>query len=368
MLKQLSFVLLAMVMTLVSLADETTVIHGKLKNSDASRVTLETLARHPVEMATADLNKGGAFTLSLPLSEHGFYRIKTGEGNPDWVVILHPGDEVHMQLDQANPVSGVKVKGSRDNMLLYKAKNDILPFTSQRDSLNKKLTAARRDGLDNEERAFFKEGFNELKMKQNEVLRKMMAKDPGSLAWLFFIEQFDLATNISLYEKVDNALFAQYPDDPFVGGIHAKVVGERLLALGNVAPDISLPNPDGVVTNLASLRGKVVLIDFWASWCHPCRRENPNVVRMYNDYNKEGFEVFSVSLDKDHDKWVRAIETDGLRWTHVSDLKFWQSAAAKKYGVKSIPFTVLIDRDGTILGKNLRGADLEAKLKSIFGH
>ena len=114
------------------------------------------------------------------------------------------------------------------------------------------------------------------------------------------------------------------------------------------------------------MRGKYVLIDFWASWCGPCRKENPNVVRLYNQYKDKNFEIFGVSLDQDREKWLKAIQDDNLTWTHVSDLKFWQSAAAQLYNVNSIPATVLIDPQGKIVAKNLRGQALEDKVAQLI--
>ena len=133
------------------------------------------------------------------------------------------------------------------------------------------------------------------------------------------------------------------------------------------APEIEMTDRDGNIRKLSSLRGKVVLIDFWASWCRPCRMENPNVVRLYRLYHFKGFEVFSVSLDNNRDAWLKAIEDDHLTWpNHVSDLRGWSSAAGRLYGIQSIPATVLIDRNGKVLARNLRGQDLENKLKEIF--
>ncbi|MFL5731117.1 MAG: redoxin domain-containing protein [Cytophagaceae bacterium] len=137
-------------------------------------------------------------------------------------------------------------------------------------------------------------------------------------------------------------------------------------AIGELAPDIVLSDTLGKILALSSLKGKIVLIDFWASWCRPCRMENPNVVRAYDKYKDAGFTVFSVSLDDNKANWTRAIKVDNLKWSsHVSDLKGWQSSAAKQYGVNGIPATFLLDREGKVIGKNLRGEALEAKLQEV---
>jgi thiol-disulfide isomerase/thioredoxin len=138
-------------------------------------------------------------------------------------------------------------------------------------------------------------------------------------------------------------------------------------AVGGEAPDFTMNTPDGQPLSLKSFRGKVLLVDFWASWCGPCRRENPHVVEAYHKYHPKGFDVLGVSLDKSRDPWLAAIEKDGLVWNHVSDLKGWQNSAAQLYGVTSIPHTVLLDKEGKIIARNLRGPALDAKLKEIFG-
>jgi thiol-disulfide isomerase/thioredoxin len=133
------------------------------------------------------------------------------------------------------------------------------------------------------------------------------------------------------------------------------------------APEIAMNTPEGKLLKLSDLKGKVVLIDFWASWCGPCRKENPNVVRLYKKYEKQGFTVLSVSLDEDPNAWKAAIQKDGLIWkNHVSDLKGWKSNMPVLYGFEGIPFTVLVNREGNIIGKELRGEGLERKLSEVF--
>ena len=135
---------------------------------------------------------------------------------------------------------------------------------------------------------------------------------------------------------------------------------------GALAPDITLENTKGQVISLSSLRGKYVLIDFWASWCKPCRQENPNVVRMYTKYKDKGFEVYSISLDDNKNAWLKAVETDGMIWTNVLGKKNGSSAVALQYSIQVIPTTYLLDKEGKIIAKNLRGAALEQKLGAIL--
>ena len=191
-------------------------------------------------------------------------------------------------------------------------------------------------------------------------------------------------------ERPDSRMIEGF--DQLIGAIEqnkASMEASQLVKVGQPAPDITLPAPDGSTYSLSDLRGKVVLLDFWASWCGPCRRENPNVVRVYEDYKNQGFTVFSVSLDgmdsktrkrmtsetqieaymqNQKQRWVGAIEQDNLKWEyHVSDLKKWESVAAQKYGVKSIPKAFIIDRDGNIAAVGVRGAEqIEAEIKKLL--
>ena len=196
----------------------------------------------------------------------------------------------------------------------------------------------------------------------------MLRENKELLMSAFLVTYFESAFDqyAPLYKELRDALVGRYAGNEFVQHLDQRV--RSVVMEGMEAPEIAMTDTAGAIRRLSDLRGRVVLIDFWASWCSPCRRENPNVVRLYNKYHDLGFEIFSVSLDNSREKWVKAIGDDHLTWpNHVSDLRGWSSAAGKLYGISSIPATVLLDREGRVLARNLRGAQLENKLKEIFG-
>ena len=203
---------------------------------------------------------------------------------------------------------------------------------------------------------------------QEEASTLLGLPEPGSLnKEAFYI------TLIKIFQPYDpeyaKALASMYQKEYPKSKAVVKVISELPKGqpqVGDNAPDIKLLNPEGKTVALSSLKGKVVLIDFWASWCGPCRMENPNVVRAYQKYKEKGFTIYSVSLDESKDKWMGAIQKDGLVWeSHVSDLKGWQSSAAQLYQVKGIPATFLVGKDGKVVAKNLRGSSLEEKLAEL---
>jgi thiol-disulfide isomerase/thioredoxin len=155
-------------------------------------------------------------------------------------------------------------------------------------------------------------------------------------------------------------------DPQAAADLEQQVASVASFMIGGQAPDFQQATPDGKMLSLSDLRGKVVLVDFWASWCGPCRRENPNVKRVYDEYKEKGFEILGVSLDRTEDRWLQAIEKDGLQWLQVSDLKGWKNEVALMYSVSSIPHTILLDAEGKIIARGLRGKQLEDKLAEIF--
>jgi peroxiredoxin len=197
----------------------------------------------------------------------------------------------------------------------------------------------------------FESGSPAYKLALSGTMVILKKKDADS--FLHFAEQF-----ASAFEESDPAA---------VANLKKEMEQIKAFTQGSVAPDFTQNNPEGEEVSLSDFRGKVVLIDFWASWCGPCRRENPNVVKLYEKYKDQGFEIIGVSLDRKKDRWLQAIEADGLAWPHVSDLKGWQNEVAQLYGVGSIPHTVLLDREGKIIAQKLRGPALESKLAALMG-
>jgi peroxiredoxin len=195
-----------------------------------------------------------------------------------------------------------------------------------------------------------------------------IAANPASIVSAYVLYR-DFSYRLSK-EEIDS--YVQLLDSSLYDTQYVQVLNElsallEKIALGKPAPDFSLPDPEGQTVSLSDRLGKgYVLLDFWASWCGPCRRENPTIVKVYKEYKDKGFDVFSVSLDKTHEAWLKGIEEDQLTWTHVSDILFWDSAPAKLYGIRAIPANFLLDKDGLIIAKNLRGEELGKKLAELL--
>ena len=259
-----------------------------------------------------------------------------------------------------------KISGSVLQGKLEAYNESMIPFNKRMRSAYQEYLKANKDGdLDkaNEKEAEFDAISEEQKQASLEVVRLNSDNVMGPyLIWGTMIYEL----NTEELETLEAGFAPEISGSVYVSQIKNHIEVLKKVDIGQPFTDISLEDVNGNITNLSELKGKLVLIDFWASWCGPCRRENPNVVALYNEYKDQNFEIFGVSFDTDDTKWKKAIEDDGLAWYHVSDLKGWGSEAGKLYGVRAIPHTVLISPEGIIIEKNLRGEELRAKVEELI--
>ncbi len=347
-------------------------LKGKLGNAHGDTLFLEQMGTDGlIQVDTAILDENGEFTMNPVITEIGFYRLKTSDRNFA-TFIFDNNQKVSITGDVADLGNTYNVEGSEDSKLFWEINMTSAESYRKRDSLQKifqafvnmtQMDSLRIDSMSNE----LEKPYTKLVNEHNEYLKNFIEKHTSSFASLAAIQQLQPDEYMDTYFKLDDGLFAKYPNSKYIKAFHEGVSSSRKLAVGTLAPEILMNTPDDKPLALSSLKGKVVLIDFWASWCGPCRAENPNVVKAYNKYKSKGFDIYSVSLDKDMEKWKLAIKTDGLIWkNHVCDFKFWQSPVVALYNFNAIPTSVLIDGEGKILAKNLRGEALEAKLAEVL--
>ena len=345
-----------------------TIISGKLKTPMAGEtILLQKLTESGLEaIDSVVVRETGEFELRTNVDKTDFYRINLYD-RQFINLILAPGDvDIKVEADGTNPTARTAVLGSSDTDRLNKIDSVARKRQSDFELLDQEARQARAQG-DFETMRAIQEQFFYLSAKHAQGLKTVIWEAVPSLAALYGVNYIDVEQEFSFADSLVQAFEAVEPDHSFTRDLSVRVEGLRRLAVGADAPDINLPSPDGDLVALSSLKGNYVLIDFWAAWCRPCRIENPNVVRLYNQYKGKNFEIFGVSLDRTHEAWVKAIEDDGLIWQHVSDLQYFQSEAARTYQIQAIPATYLIDPDGKIVAKGLRGESLRAKLREIFG-
>ncbi|HEY4650796.1 MAG TPA: TlpA disulfide reductase family protein [Pontibacter sp.] len=338
-------------------------IQGKLNNattgSDIYLFELE--AQQFVPRDTAQIGDNGAFNFAGQLTEPSLYRV-TIDQRDGVILVLDKGVNVKVEADAKDLNGTSKIEGSEDSKLFQELNKLVNETQLKKMELQQKFMQANNEGKTEEAK-----GFEAAFMAEQQRLRDFLAKHPASVVSAFgTLTLIDPATDFAFADSMYTLYNKNIPNSKYTAELGERLKGMRSTSVGQVAPDIVLPTPDGGTASLSSLRGKYVLIDFWASWCGPCRKENPNVVRMYNEYKDKGFEIFGVSLDQNREKWLKAIADDKLTWPHVSDLKGWESAAASLYNITAIPQTLLLDKEGRIIAKNLRGKELENKLAEVL--
>lgn len=332
------------------------------------------------------LSEDGRFEIKRKVKYPSFFLLKINENN-FLTMLLGPGEKIKFTSHYDSLNYPVVLRGSKGTELLVEYNHHLRKAVNNLKGLNDifsenkgtRSRAALIDSLDN----LAQDYLNEI----NSYTKKFIDDNINSLVSLVALYQqvapnvyvLDPERDIVYFSKVDSSLYSQYPEYEPVITLHKQVqkmveiLAEKSTGLqaaeggGIIAPEISLPSPEGDTIKLSSTRGSVVLLDFWASWCSPCRVENPNLVRAYNQFRGKGFQIYQVSLDKSKEAWINSIRDDGLeKWIHVSDVKYWNSVVVPLYKIESIPANFLLDREGRVIASNLRGESLIKTLARVF--
>jgi len=280
------------------------------------------------------------------------------------LVILEGGETIDIEADGLNDEDGkgnFTMKGDYPNV---KFMLELMAISKEMEIKVRKWNQEIQ--IDQKQEKRIQAEFNQAQAISTAKIKALIPQMGSHLVALWATNFLPAEKEMASLEEIANRLAKARPNHPQVRQFVNNLQRLQGVNEGAMAPEIKLATPAGPDLALSSLRGKYVLIDFWASWCGPCRRENPNVVKTYAAYKNKGFEIFGVSLDQDRAAWLKAIEADQLVWKHVSDLKYWSSVAALAYQVNAIPQTFLLDRDGRIIAKGLRGAALDQYLAQLF--
>ncbi|WP_459213156.1 redoxin domain-containing protein [Aquimarina rhabdastrellae] len=309
-----------------------------------------------------------SFSASLPLVEQKDFHYLTFKNAGGNVVYVAENTPIQMTIYKDSLRSSI-INGGKGNKLFFDYNQKKNQIAQDLQKLNNDYIIASRL-KETEKLPGIREKQAALKIEQKDFRIQLAKENPSELMAIIALAD---VMNLKLAPaKEANTVYTNL--DPSVknsrlGKLLANTISQSIGAIdiGSVASDFSAPTPEGTPLSLKQAMGEITIIDFWASWCKPCRIENPNVVKLYNEYHDKGLNIIGVSLDKNKAHWVKAIEDDQLSWNHISNLRYWQEPIAKAYGVRSIPATFILDKDGKVIAKNLRGAQLDAKIAELLG-
>jgi peroxiredoxin len=307
----------------------------------------------------------GRFTFKGSIKQPSVAVLYMPAGKNGWLQFyLEPG--VLMVSGSGDSLASSNITGSKlndDDRALTAMLQPATEWEAKNYELYKKTSAEKNqhilDSLDELEESIM--------LQKRKIISAFVTHNRASLRSAMAIEeQYGYYAEASDVEPLYNMLSDKVKQSPVGQRVKKMLDVYKTVAIGMMAPDITQPGTDGKAISLTSLKGKYVLVDFWASWCGPCRKENPNIAKAYKQYRDRGFEIFGVSYDDKKDRWVNAIKKDSLTWPQVSDLKGWQNATAETYYIKAIPANLLLDKEGRIIAKNLLGKKLYSKLAEVF--
>jgi len=291
------------------------------------------------------------------------------ENTKENILFFPENTDLKVIIDKNNLVSS-RVTGSKQNDAYSDFMDRMFDFNNQRIEKSELFKQARRN-QNNALATQIQEEVNDISLYEKAYKIQFVKENSNSLFSVLLLSELINRKDISAFEAayIANNFSPKVSSTPSGKALINLIVSKKNADVGGEAPAFSAPNPAGKTVALKDVLGTYTIIDFWASWCKPCRRENPNVVRVYNKYHDKGLNIISVSLDKagQKDHWLKAIETDKMNWHHVSNLQGWNEPIAKMYNVRSIPATFLLDENGNIIAKNLRGNALDAKIASLLG-
>lgn len=345
-------------------------LRGKVGFPQPGQITIQQVkADNSGELVKIELGADNKYEKKIKLTQPGYYRLSFYDRQ--FVLVMLNQSDVEINADGNSMTGFAEIKGSPDHDLIFKIQQIMNNFQSSPEmaKLEKEFTEAStaKNTAKVEELQY---EYMKVLSKAHVLISDILKDQPASLGVINLLQQnniLDRDKYFDVYLITADKLKKEWPDYDLAKEFISMVDKMKSTAIGQTTPEIELPNPEGQVVKLSSLRGKYVLVDFWAKWCGPCRRENPNVVKAYNKFKDKGFEVYGVSLDRNKEDWVQAIQEDGLTWTQVSDLKYFESKAAADYNISAIPFSILVDPQGKIIAKNLRGAALDKKLEEVLG-